>query len=66
MLIQVEYADPDGSQRFCANSEIADLALEVYERTTTGWRHHGSLTALRTAHVEFGRPHPFPELPVAF
>ena len=65
-LIQVEYADPDGSPRFCANSEIADLAIEVYERAPSGWRHHGSLTSLRTAHVEFGRPQPFPELPVSF
>jgi hypothetical protein len=65
-LLQVEYADPDGSPRFCANSEIADLAIEIYGRESTGWRHRGSLTALGTAHVEFGRVQPFPELPVSF
>ncbi len=64
-LIQVRYEDPDGAPRYCANSEIADLALEVYERAPTGWRHHGSLTALRVAHVEFGRPEPFSELPIS-
>ena len=64
--IQVRYDDPDGGKRYCANSEIADLGLEVYERGASGWRHSGSLTAMGTAHLEFGRPEPFAELPVAF
>lgn len=63
-LIQVRYEDPDGSERFCANSEIADMAVELYRRTDAGWRHHGSLTTLRGAHLEFGRRQPFEELPV--
>jgi hypothetical protein len=63
-LVQVRYEDPDGSDRFCANSEIADIAVEVYRRGDSGWLHHGSLTALRTAHLEFGRKQPFEELPV--
>jgi len=65
-MVQVEYADPDGSPRFCANSEIADLAIEIYRKENGRWRHHGSLTSLRDAHLEFGQPEPFPELPVAF
>lgn len=65
-FVQVAYADPDGSPRFCTNSEIADLAVEIYRREGSTWRHHGSLTALRTAHLEFGRREPFPELPVSF
>jgi hypothetical protein len=65
-LVQVAYADPDGSPRYCANSEIADLGIEIYERRPTGWRHAGSLTSLGGAHVEFGRPDPFDELPIAF
>ena len=63
-LIQVRYEDPDGSERFCANSEIADMAIELYRRTDVGWRHHGSLTTLRGAHLEFGKRQPFEELPV--
>ncbi|MDQ3963995.1 MAG: hypothetical protein M3277_08820 [Actinomycetota bacterium] len=63
-FVQVSYADPNGSSRFCVNSEIADLAIEIYRREGPAWRHHGSLTALRTAHLEFGRREPFPELPV--
>ena len=63
-LLQVRYEDPDGAERFCANSEIADIAIEVYRRGQQGWLHHGSLTALRTAHLEFGRKQPFEEIPV--
>lgn len=65
-LVQVHYSDPDGSSRYCANSEIADLAIELYRRSNGGWHHHASLTALGTAHLEFGRGEPFAELPVAF
>lgn len=64
-LVQIEYADPDGSPRYCANSEIADLAIEIYRKDGGLWRHHGSLTALRTAHLEFGRRDPFPEVPLS-
>jgi hypothetical protein len=65
-LIQLDYQDPDGSHRYCANSEIADLALEVYGKTGAGWRHHRSLTATGTSHLEFGRKEPFEELAIAF
>jgi Tocopherol cyclase len=64
-LMQVTYTDPDGSPRYCANSEIGDLGLELYRRDGSVWRHVKSLTALRTAHVEFGRREPFVELPIA-
>ena len=65
-LVQVRYDDPDGSLRHCANSEIADLGLEIYMRRNGGWRHSRSLSALKTAHVEFGRVEPFDEIPVLF
>ena len=63
-LYQVRYQDPDGSARYCANSEIADLAIELYAREGAGWVHKGSLTSLRGAHLEFGRVEPFSELPI--
>lgn len=65
-LLQVRYEDPDGSERYCANSEVADLALEVYRKVRGRWRHDRSLTATRTAHLEFGGREPFEELPVAY
>ena len=64
--VQVEYADPDGTPRFCANCEISDLAIELYGNTAGGWRHHRSLTSLGKAHLEFGRRQPFQELGVSF
>ena len=65
-FVQVAYMDPDGSPRYCANSEIGDLAAEVYRRTGNMWVHDGSLTARGTAHLEFGAQQPFAELPVSF
>lgn len=62
--VQLEYEDPDGSKRYCANSEIADLAVELYEKNGSAWTRAGGLTAIRTAHVEFGRREPWAELPV--
>lgn len=65
-FVQVAYEDPDGSSRYCANSEIGDLAIEVYRRAPTGWLHDASLTARGTVHLEFGSQQPFEELPVLF
>lgn len=63
-MVQVRYEDPDGSERFCANSEIADLAIELYRAAPGGWRHVRSLISIRGAHLEFGRRTPFEGLPV--
>jgi Tocopherol cyclase len=65
-MFQVTYTDPDGSPRFCANSEIADLAIEIYERSGSAWKPHGSLSSIGNAHLEFGREVPFSEVPVVF
>jgi hypothetical protein len=65
-MVQVQYMDPDGSARHCANSEVSDLGIEIYRRDAGGWRHEGSLTTLGRAHLEFGRRLPFREVPVAF
>lgn len=64
--VQVRYDDPDGGARHCVNSEIADLAMELYERSGRTWRHRATLSSTGTAHLELGRPAPFTELPVAF
>jgi hypothetical protein len=60
--IQVRYVDPAGAERFCVNSEVADVAIEIYRRETMGWVHHRSLTSTRFGHLEFGRTRPFQEL----
>jgi len=65
-MVQVTYEDPDGSRRFCANSEIADMAIELFGKQQGNWRHIDSLMCLRSAHLEFGRRDPFVEVPIAF
>lgn len=64
--VQVRYDDPDGGTRHCVNSEIADLAIEVYERRDWGWERRGVLRSTGGAHFELGRPTAHPALPVAF
>lgn len=64
--VQVRYADPDGGGRHCVNSEIADVAMELYERSDRTWRHAATLTSAGAAHFELGRPSSWPEVPVAF
>jgi len=63
--VQVRYEDPDGAERFCTNSEIADMGIELYRATERGWSHQRSLISIRGAHVEFGRRMPFEGLPVS-
>ena len=64
-MVQVRYEEPDGTERYCANSEVGDLAIEIYRLSDGLPVHVDSLTALRTAHLEFGRKEPFSEMPVA-
>lgn len=65
-MVQVAYEDPDGSRRCCANSEIADMAIELFGKQRGNWRYIDSLMCLRSAHLEFGRRDPFVEVPIAF
>lgn len=65
-MVQVTYRDPDGSARYCANSEISDFALHVFHKEAGEWVHRQTLNASGTAHLEFGRQTPFPEVPLAF
>jgi hypothetical protein len=57
-LLQVTYEDPDGERSYCANSEVADLRLEIWR----GGRLLDRLGADGTAHLEFGARQPWPEV----
>lgn len=61
-FLQVRYEDPDGGERYCANSEVADLAIELYRNEDGRWRHAASLASMKGAHLEFGRKEQFDEL----
>ncbi|MGC4113852.1 MAG: hypothetical protein QM765_04195 [Myxococcales bacterium] len=55
-FLQVRYEDPDGTPSLCANTEVADLSLEVFR----GERLLDRLSATGTAHLEFGSRSPLP------
>ena len=65
-MIQVTYRDPDGSKRYCANSEISDMSIQVFRKTNGHWTHVDTLETKGSAHLEFGRKTPFSEVPVSF
>jgi len=52
--ILAPYLDPDGTQVFCANTEIGDASLTLYRRSGLSWREHRTLKATRRAHFETG------------
>lgn len=49
-MLQVRYADPDGTESYCCNSELGGLVLEVHR----DGRIIDTLTSTRRAHLEFG------------
>ena len=54
-MVVAEYADPDGEPSWCANTEVADLRVNVFERRgPLGWREHARLLAPRCGHFEIG------------
>jgi hypothetical protein len=48
------YEDPDGTDVFCANTEIGDAHLTIYRRSGLRWREHRQLHAAGRAHFETG------------
>ncbi len=53
-MVNAPYVDPDGTDLWCANTEIADARLVVYKRSGLRWREHRRLEARRRAHFEVG------------
>jgi hypothetical protein len=53
-MICAPYLDPDGTEVFCANTEIGDARVIEYRRGLTGWREHRRLVARHHAHFEVG------------
>lgn len=54
-MVQVQYAEPDGSLHHCVNSEIATFELRVRTRAFPGapWRPEATLTSKCGASLEF-------------
>ena len=53
-LINGRYIDPDGTEVWCANTEIGDARLTVYRRSGLRWREHRTLVSEGRAHFEHG------------
>lgn len=53
-MVVAHYHDPDGEPSFCANTEVADLRVTVFERSSrlSGWRERVRLLAPRSGHFE--------------
>lgn len=64
--VQVTYTDPDGSNRYCCNSEVAGMALQLHGRNGRTWKLATELTAAGSAHLEFGARERFASVPVSF
>ncbi len=53
-MVSAPYLDPDGTEVFCANTEIGDARVTVYRRAGLSWREHRVLEGKRRAHFELG------------
>jgi hypothetical protein len=53
-MVSAPYLDPDGTQVFCANTEIGDARVTISRRAGLGWREERSLEGGGTAHFEVG------------
>ncbi|MDQ3366974.1 MAG: hypothetical protein M3680_16245 [Myxococcota bacterium] len=53
-MVSAPYLDPDGTEVFCANTEIGDARVVVYRRSGLRWLEHRRLEGLRRGHFEIG------------
>ncbi len=53
-MVIAPYLDPDGTEVFCANTEIGDAQVTVSKRNGLGWREVRRLDGRGRAHFEIG------------
>jgi hypothetical protein len=65
-LVGVTYHDPDGELAYCYNTEVADMRLEVWERTDrrAPWRKVDELRSDGHAHFEYAQRVPIEGVPL--
>lgn len=61
-LIRADYADPDGSARYCHNSEVSGCRLTLMERRAAGFEEIAELSSETTVHAEWGGRTPAPQV----
>jgi Tocopherol cyclase len=52
-MIRARYEDPDGTERWCHNSEIASSRLALFERTSGGFEQVARFESRGTTHAEW-------------
>lgn len=61
-LLRARYEDPDGSARYCHNSEISSCRLALFERRAGGFEELGLLESQGTTHAEWAGRTPAPQV----
>ena len=59
-MVQAEYHDPDGTPRFCHNTEVASSRFVLFERGRAGFEEVAVLTSEGTTHAEWAGRTPAP------
>lgn len=52
----IRYENPDGSERFCHNTKVADLKIQILQKGKGGWKIEETLTASKSAAFEVVQP----------
>ena len=52
-MLRARYEDPDGTERYCHNSEIASARLALFERRAGGFEEVGLFESRGTTHAEW-------------
>jgi hypothetical protein len=60
LLVQARYLDPDGTPRWCHNSEVASSRFVLFERQAGGFEEVASLSSVGTTHAEWAGRTPAP------
>jgi hypothetical protein len=59
-MVQARYTDPDGTPRFCHNTEVASSRLVLFERRRGGFEEVAVLSSEGTTHAEWAGRTPAP------
>jgi hypothetical protein len=61
-MLVAPYLDPDGEPSYCANTEVGDARLTLFDRRGLSWKQRLTLTSTGCAHFELGARTRDPEI----